>query len=502
MKTLRALPLFVILMGVASFSMLGPAIYALALDQHRVAQPFFYGAILFGLLTGLLGLTTMNRVSRRPARDQLLTLLAAFALLPVMLAVPMYEAVRDMSFFNAYFEMVSSMTTTGATLFDTPGRISEPIHIWRAMVGWMGGFLTLVTAIAILAPMNLAGFEVLRPMGGSDAVERAIAASDPSIRVFRFAGRLFPIYLAATLLLWFGLAVFGTPAYPAAMLAMSTLATSGIVPEGGLADLNIGVGAEMFIFVFLILSVSRQTLMNDFNRSLLGRLKADREVRLATGFVVLVPLFLFLRHWIGALEVNYETDVIAGARALWGSVFSVLSFMTTTGFVSADWGAAQSWSGLPTPGLIFAGLAIIGGGVATTAGGVKLLRVYALYKHGTREMERLVHPSSIGSAGVLGRNVRRQGAVIAWLFFMLFAISIAVITVILTFTGIDFERATIFAISALSNTGPLVEVGLEDGAGYTDLRTLGKSVLLAAMILGRLETLAIIALFNPDFWRR
>ena len=482
--------------------MLGPAAFALAIDQHRVAQPFFYGAILFGLLTGLVGLTTMNRKSHRPARDQLLTLLAAFALLPVMLAVPMYEAVRDMSFFNAYFEMVSSMTTTGATLLDTPGRVSEPIHMWRAMVGWMGGFLMLVTAIAILAPMNLAGFEVLRPMGGSDAVERAIAASDPSVRVFRFTTRLFPIYLAATLLLWLGLAILGTPSYPAAMLAMSTLATSGIVPEGGLEDMNAGIGAEMLIFLFLILSISRQTLMNDFNRSLIGRLRADREVRLAAIFLMLVPAFLFTRHWIGALEVNYETDIIAGARALWGSVFSVLSFMSTTGFVSADWGAAQAWSGLPTPGLIFAGLAIIGGGVATTAGGVKLLRVYALYKHGVREMERLVHPNSIGSAGVLGRNVRRQGAVIAWLFFMLFAISIAVVTIVLTFTGIDFERAIIYSISALSNTGPLVEVGLDEGGGYANLNTLGKSVLMTAMVLGRLETLAIIALFNPDFWRR
>jgi trk system potassium uptake protein TrkH len=370
------------------------------------------------------------------------------------------------------------------------------------MVGWMGGFLTLMTAIAILAPMNLAGFEVLRPMGASDAVERAIASSDPSVRIYRFTTRLFPIYLSATLLLWLGLAVIGTPPYPAAMLAMSTLSTSGIVPVGGLADLNVGIGAEMLIFVFLILSVSRQTLMNDFNRSLIGRLRADREVRIATIFVILVPLFLFLRHWIGALEVNYEADILAGLHALWGSVFSVLSFMTTTGFVSSDWDAAQAWSGLPTPGLIFAGLAIVGGGVATTAGGVKLLRVYALYKHGTREMERLVHPSSIGSAGVLGRNVRRQGAVIAWLFFMLFAISIALITIVLTFTGIDFERATIFAISALSNTGPLVEISLDDNTAYNDLRTVGKSVLLVAMVLGRLEMLAIIALFNPDFWRR
>jgi trk system potassium uptake protein TrkH len=407
-----------------------------------------------------------------------------------------------MSFHNAYFEMVSSITTTGATVFDTVERAGDAIHIWRALVGWLGGFLTLLTAIAFLAPMNLGGFEVLRPLQGSDAAERSIKASDPNVRLYRFVARLFPIYLSATLLLWFLLALVGTPPHAAAMLSMSTLATSGIVPVGGLRDLNAGILPEMLILIFLIMAVSRQTVMNDFNRNFLSRLRADREVRLAAVFVITVPLFLFLRHWIGALEVNEEANLFAGLRALWGSLFSVLSFLTTTGFVSDDWGAAQMWSGLPTPGLIFAGLAIVGGGVATTAGGVKLLRVYALYKHGFREMERLVHPSSIGGAGVLGRTVRRQGAVVAWLFFMLFAMSIALVTIALTSIGLNFEQATIFAISALSNTGPLVEIALQDDIGYENLRARAKSILMAAMILGRLETLAIIALFNPDFWRR
>ena len=502
MRIVIKLPFFVTLMAVGSAAMLLPAIYALLLDQHRVAQPFFYAAILFGLLSGVMGLTTYNWTSRRPARDQLLTLLAAFSLLPVMLAVPMHQALPDLSFYNAYFEMVSSLTTTGATIFDTAERAGAPVHMWRALVGWLGGFLTVLTAIAFLAPMNLGGFEVLRPLRGSDAVERSIQAGDPNVRLYRFAARLFPIYLTATLLLWLLLTVFGMPPHASAMFSMSTLATSGIVPVGGLRDLNAGIVAEILILFFLIMAISRQTVMNDFNRGFLTRLRYDREVRLAAVFVITIPTFLVLRHWIGAFEVNEEGDLMASARAAWGSLFSVVSFLTTTGFISDDWDAAQTWSGLPTPGLIFAGLAIIGGGVATTAGGVKLLRVYALYKHGYREMERLVHPSSIGGAGVLGRTVRRQGAVIAWIFFMLFAMSIAVTTIALTFVGMNFEQAIIFAIAALSNTGPLVEIALQDGTGYEDLRQQAKSILMIAMVLGRLETLAILALFNPDFWRR
>lgn len=502
MRILQTLPLFVILMGVASAAMLVPALYGSILNQDRIAQPFFYSAILFGFLTAMIALATAGQVPHRQSRHQLLTLLAAFAVLPAMLAVPLYEAVPGLSYMNAYFEMVSSITTTGATVFDVAGRVSEPVHIWRALVGWMGGLLTLVTAVALLAPMNLAGFEVLRPKGEDAAVERAIAVGDPNVRLLRFAGRIFPIYLGATLVLWCVLAVLGMDGFSAVMFAMSTLATSGIVPDGGLRDMNIGVLPEIFIALFLVFSLSRQTLLNDFNRGFVARLRMDREMRLAAVFIVSVPLFLFLRHWIGAFEINDEDNIETGLRALWGSLFTVISFLTTSGFISGEWDAAQQWSGLPTPGLIFAGLAIVGGGVATTAGGVKLLRVYALYKHGIREMELLVHPNSVGSAGVLGRVVRRQGAVVAWVFFMLFALSVGGVTVALAATGQTFEQATIFAISALSNTGPLAPYALEDGANYTDLRGFAKTILMGAMVLGRLETLAIIALFNPDFWRR
>ncbi|MCB2123923.1 MAG: TrkH family potassium uptake protein, partial [Rhodobacteraceae bacterium] len=172
-----------------------------------------------------------------------------------------------------------------------------------------------------------------------------------------------------------------------------------------------------------------------------------------------------------------------------------------TGFESAGWAAARSWSGLATPGLILAGLAVIGGGVATTAGGVKLLRVYALYRHGEREIERLVHPSSIGGAGVSARRLRRQGAQMAWVFFMLFAISIAVTMLALSLSGLDFERTTVLSVAALSTTGPLATVAGSSPIDWALLDAWAKSVLAAAMVLGRLETLAIIALLNPDFWR-
>ena len=119
-----------------------------------------------------------------------------------------------------------------------------------------------------------------------------------------------------------------------------------------------------------------------------------------------------------------------------------------------------------------------------------------------REMEKLVQPSSIGGAGQTARRFRRQGAYVAWVFFMLFAISIAVVTLALTFaTGLDLEEAIIVTIATLSTTGPLTEVAGDMSVNLAQLNDAAKAIISASMILGRLETLVIIALLNPEFWR-
>ena len=178
-----------------------------------------------------------------------------------------------------------------------------------------------------------------------------------------------------------------------------------------------------------------------------------------------------------------------------------MSFLTTTGFVSEHWIDAQNWSGLNTPGLVLMGLALTGGGVATTAGGVKLLRVFALYVNGTREMERLVHPNSVSGAGAAGRRLQSNGAFIAWIFFMLFAISLAAIMLLLTLTGSNFEQALVLSVASLSTTGPLTQYAADVPIKLIELTPVAKAILCGAMVLGRLETLAIIALLTPDLWR-
>jgi trk system potassium uptake protein TrkH len=477
----------------------------LTLRDLHVARSFFYGSVLLLMLTAMIGIATANFHPRNAARSHLTAVAAAYLVLPVLLAIPFHQALRDTSFLNAWFEMVSSFTTTGATLYDDPGRLSASMHLWRALVGWLGGFFVLLSAVAILAPLNLGGFEVIsggavgRSTYGTSQITRI---ADPSERVTRYALAIFPVYGGLTLLLWVLLLMAGDSGLVALCHAMSTLSTSGISPGTGVANSPSGVLGEVLIFVFLFFAISRRAFYGNALSTTPMPIRRDPEVQMALICLAVLPLVQFLQHWTGTYEKGTLASALQGAQALWGSVFTTLSFLTTTGFVSQDWGESRNWAGPGSSGLILLGLALIGGGVATTAGGVKLLRVFALYKLGQRELERLIHPSSVGGDGPAARRLRGEGAYVAWIFFMLFAMSIAIVMAALTLTGLAFEPAMVFTIAALSTTGPLAAVATETPLTYDMLGPAAKIIVAAAMVLGRLETLAILALLTPESWRR
>ncbi|MEM7295725.1 MAG: potassium transporter TrkG [Pseudomonadota bacterium] len=224
-------------------------------------------------------------------------------------------------------------------------------------------------------------------------------------------------------------------------------------------------------------------------------------MRLAFVIMLTATAILFARQVIGAFEVGVAANLGEAARALWGAFFTSASFLTTAGFISADWIGTRDWSGLPAPGLILIGLAIMGGGVATTAGGVKLLRLYALARHGQNEIERLPFPSLVTARGTPARRMHRDGMFLAWVFFMVFAVTGALFVLGLTALGSDFEEAILYAAAALSNTGPLIVVASDEALSMMTLSDPAKMLICLGMVLGRLEVLALLALANAEMWR-
>lgn len=496
-------PLFLLLTGIAAMAMLVPAVHGFLLGRALEGRAFLYSALLGILAVVLVSIARDGSARRRSEKGDLLGLFAAMSVLPLFLALPFYEALRTTSFLNAYAEMVSSLTTTGAAFFQAE-RLSDTLHLWRGMVGWMGGALIWVAAAAILAPLNLGGFEVTASAepGQSDQLHGRHERIDPQRRIIRATKALLPIYSGLTFALWLMLTVIGDPPLVSLIHAMSIMASSGITPLASASQAESGVAGEAISALFMLFALSRLTFSSDTITTTRRGLHEDPEFRLGILIVLAVPLGLFLRHWVGSYAADEEQNLLQALGALWGGLYTTLSFLTTTGFESVEWETARNWSGLPTPGLIFLGLAMVGGGVATTAGGVKLLRVWALYLNGLREMDRLVHPSSVGRSQGMSRRIRRQGAFIAWIFFMMFALSLTLFTMIFAGFGSDLETALTLAIAGLSTTGPLVQIAPDEAVNLAALAPMAKLTFAAAMVLGRLEMLAFVALFAGQLLRR
>jgi trk system potassium uptake protein len=483
-------PVPVVLLGAAGLAMLIPSAHAFLEREPGIGRAFLYSGIVNVLLALLLAIALSGGQGRRQVNALLPLFVVTYLLLPVALALPVVEAVPGMRYFDAWFEMVSCFTTTGATLLDVSGMAAPSVHLWRGLVAWFGGLFILVAAMALLAPLGLGGFEVIRERAQVPLM-RADAGDDVALRLRQQLILVLPPYLGVTVLAWALLTSLGVPGLEALMQAMAALSTSGVLMPRGLGP--IGLGAEIVLFVALLpaLSLRLRPGPRGFERFDPRR---DPELGTAVLIILVVVLIVMVRHVFASAQLPGEEAFPALGRAVWGTAFNGLSFLTTAGLISQDWVTMRIWSGLAPPGLVLLGLALMGGGVATTAGGVKLLRMRALARMGRVEVERLVYPSMVIGGGDEARLLATRGARAAWLLAMVFAITGVGLVAVLMLLGLRFETALIFAIAALTTTGPLAQVAGEVPLMWSALSDSVRAVLAVTMILGRLEILVLVAL--------
>ena len=494
-------PLMVILIGLGGLAMLLPAAHAATSGQYGVARAFFQSGILLLALALLLAVALTGFRPANVARSHLAQLAGGFVVVPLALALPLWRLLPGLTLVDGWFEMVSCFTGTGATLIAEGAPPS--LHLWRGLVGWSGGFLMLLAAVSILAPMTLGGFEVLtrheagRGAGGTtpgrarqQPVPQIARIADPSERMRRYARQIFPVYAGLTLVLWLALTLAGDGALAGLGRAMAVLSTSGIMTDPGAGLAGSGWPGEVLMLGFFTFALSRAALPGSHRRISGPGLWQDPEFRLALAIAALVAAAVI---WAGLVAH-------APLQALWGGFFTAISFLTGTGLVSGGWDMAGDAPLLPW--LALAALALIGGGIATTSGGLKLLRLGALLSHARHEAERLVHPHAVGRAGAGARDLRRQGGQVAWIFAFLLILSLAGTMLGLTLLGLGFEPALRLATAALTNVGPLAGAASAGPLLWADLPTGAKLLLIATMVLGRLESLTLVALLARPLWRR
>ena len=254
--------------------------------------------------------------------------------------------------------------------------------------------------------------------------------------------------------------------------------------------------------LFFAFALSKSLFIRDINEIQKFRLFKDPEIRLASIIILAVTCLFFANSFIVLIEENAEISLLILFKHLWGIFFTVTSYLVTMGNESKVWFNDLHFPTSEMTVVALMGLTIIGGGVATTAGGVKLLRVYFLYRNAAQEVDMMLHPNSIPSKkgkGLISDN--KSNRLIAWVFFMLFMAALAFFTLVFSMLFNDIGPGLALSVSALTTTGPLFV-----NAGYelllTDVNEIYKFLLGIAMILGRLEILVIVALVSPSVWRK
>jgi len=473
----RIVVLFALLMGV-------PLAFALA--QHDPAEYAFLIAIGITFACGLLMSLATRRFRRElQPRDGFLLVALTWLLMPAFAALPLLLAIPGLSVTDAYFEAMSGLTTTGATVLTGLEKLPLSVNVWRCFLVLIGGLGIIVLVVAVLPLLGVGGMQLFKAESAGPMKDTKLTP-----RIAETARGLWGIYFFFALLCFLA---YGAAGMNWADAFMHMCATMGL---GGFSSYDASFGhwnspqIEAVAVVFMLLAgVSVALYFAAWHqrslRVLLTNVEARAYVLVMLGTVVLISVYIWAH---GAYPTYIE--------ALRHTVFHVVSIGTTTGFASQDY--AQWPAFAPLVMLLVGCFATCAG---STGGGIKMVRMLLLLKQAYHELVRIVHPSVVNPVVMAGQVVspRVMQSVIA--FMMMYGATLVGLTMLLLFSGLDPITSFTAVIACVNNIGPgLGEVGPAlNFQGLSDFQTW---VCTFGMLLGRLELLSLLVLFTPQFWRR
>jgi len=418
-------------------------------------------------------------------RDGFLLVTLVWTVLPAFAALPLYLHLPGLSFTDAYFEAMSGLTTTGATVLSGLNELPLSINIWRCLLQWIGGMGIIVLAVAILPLLGVGGSQVFRAESAGPMKETKLTP-----RIADTAKLLYSIYVGLSALCLLAYRAAGMD-WPDAFMHMCT--TMGI---GGFSSHDHSfarwdsVAIELVAVVFMTLAGINFALHFTVwrARSPMAYLR-DPEVRGFLTVLVLAVLALTVFLFARGVYPDWSTS-------LRYALFNGVSIITTTGYASTDY---NQWPIVaPIMMLFLAGFATCAG---STGGGVKMIRALILLKQARREFVRILHPRSIAPVTVNGRVIENNVIFAVLAFMLIYGAALTWLTFLLLVSGLDVVTAFTAVVACLNNIGPgLNQVGpVSNYAVLTDFETW---VCAFAMMIGRLELMSVLVLFTPAFWRK
>lgn len=446
-----------------------------------------YSLGLSGLITGIVGgalwystRNTENRELKKKDGYLIVTIgwltMSCFGTLPFLIS----GAIPD--FTDAFFETISGFTTTGATILIDIESVDKGILFWRSLTQWIGGMGIIVLAVAILPILGIGGMQLFI------AEAPGISPDKMKPRIKEVAKRLWFIYLGLTLsemvLLMFG----GMSFYDAINHSLTTMATGGFSTKNASIAHYDSAYIQYVIVFFMFMAGTNFTITYYAFKGKFKKVWANEEFRnyliVVISLAICISFFVFSDRWEG-FEKSFRD-----------SLFQVVSIITTTGYVTADY---TTWAPFLT--VIFFLLMFLGASAGSTAGGIKVIRHTLLFKNSFLELKRQLHPSAVIPVRLNNQAVSRDITYNVLAFVMIYLLIFGLGVFLISFTGVDFNTALGAVATCLGNIGPgLGSVGPVNN--FAHISDFGKWLLSFLMLLGRLELFTVLMLFNPNFWQK
>ncbi len=468
-----------VLLSILAVAMIIPAVVD-AMIGHSDWQVFAAAAAATLFVGVAMVLTTRSGGFVFSLREAFLLTNLAWLIIAVFGALPFAFSELDLSVTDAFFESMSGITTTGATVivgldFAPPG-----ILLWRAILQWLGGIGIIVMAISILPILRVGGMQLFR-------VE-AFETDKVLPRAAQIAGGIVIVYLALTAIAAMVLWALGMTGFEAIAHAMTSIATGGFsTSDRSLAHFD-SAAIDWSISLFMILGSLPFVLYLRLVRGNPGYFLRDSQVRWM--LAIMAAGVFAVAFWL------WWTGTMTPGSSLRYATFNVISIMTGTGYTTA---AFDTWGGF-VMAIMFT-LMFVGGCAGSTTCGIKIFRFQVLYATALTQMKRLLQPHGVFFPYYNNRPVSESVSASVMAFFFLFIASFGFLAMGLGMFGLDFVTAVSGAASAIANVGP----GLGDIIGpngtYRLLPEEAKWLLAIGMLLGRLELFTILVLFMPMFWR-
>ena len=439
-------------------------------------------SVFITLLTGfiLLIATRNHRDDKTTSRDGVFVVCTSWLVLSLFGAMPYLLSKSVPNFTDGFFEALSGFTTTGATVLTRIESVPKDILLWRSMTQWIGGLVIIIFPIAILPYLSMSGMQLfVSEMNG-------ITYDKLHPRVMHTVVRIWGIYLfftlLETLLLYWGDMDF----YDALCHSMAT------VSSGGFSTRTANMGAfsnysQVVVCVFMVLSGCNFSLLLLSLSWKSFTILRNQEFRnfllyvLATGTAIALVLVFAVHHSLGT--------------SFREAFFSVISTMTTTGFFVGDYTAWPSFLWVVLFLLMF-----IGACSGSTSGGVKMFRHLIFIKNSMLELKRIIHPNAVLPVKVNGKAISTGGVYKNTTFIFVYFLVFILGTIMLLFTGSDFNTAIGASVATLGNIGTGVGI-VGPGGSYVAFPLVVKWILMLLMLLGRVELFSLITLFSRSFWR-